>query len=317
MAVYTTLSESQVNELLGRFDLPALAKLAPVNSGIENTTYFVTLVSGARFVLTLFEHNPPERLPLYIALLQFLQQQQIPVACPLVDARGNSLHILSGKPAVLVPFITGHHCQQPDPGHCYALGLALARLHQACQRFPLHIPNPCGLVWAEDIIQRLGPHLPEDDKKLLSQQVAQAQALQREPLARGLIHGDLFRDNVLFDGLQLSAIIDFYNAGEDILLLDLAIAINDWGFDSAGQARHDCQEALLEGYQSLRPFDPSDTLNWSRILQWAATRFWLSRLEALYLSGPQRRLIQQKDPTEYKKRLLLHLGTPANDNRSH
>lgn len=304
MAVYTTLSESQVNEMLLHYGLPALHHMEGAGDGIENTTYFLTVTDKRRFVLTLFEMLDAQHLPPYIQLTRHYAGHGLPVPCPLPDINGNALQHMAHKPALLFPRAAGRHAMKPSIQRCAALGNILAHLHLASADFPLQIPNPCGLPWAEETAARLISHLDHDNRKLLDEQLALGRAIQLHSLPRGIIHGDLFKDNALFDGSQISAIIDFYNAGTDCFLLDLAIAVNDWCFDEKN-LHDERQSALMKAYQSVRPLSPEEIAAWPDCLQWAACRFWLSRLKAAFYPQHQRE-IKPKDPEQYRNLLLFY-----------
>jgi homoserine kinase type II len=306
VAVYTTLSELQVNEMLARFQLPVLACMEGVSAGIENTTYFLTLSDQRRFVLTLFEMLDANQLPPYVQLTHHYHLRGLPVPSPLLDRSGTALQYLAHKPALLFPRAAGQHAIQPSLKQCSALGKVLAQMHLATSDFSVPIPNPCGLLWAEHSAARLISLLDANDQRLLTSQLALGRTLQALSLPRGIIHGDLFRDNVLFEDNQVSAIIDFYNAGTDFLLLDLAIAVNDWCFDGKGAHNELHQSGLMDAYQSLRPLTPGEIKAWPDFLQWAACRFWLSRLAASPQAPVRSIKTALKDPLQYRNLLLFH-----------
>jgi len=305
VAVYTTLSESQVNELLSRFTLPTLHHMEGAGDGIENTTYFLTLLDQRRYVLTLFEMLGDEQLPPYVELMHHYHRKELPVPCPLLDSNGMAMQQLANKPALLFPRASGKHISSASIQQCASLGKALAMLHLAAVDFCVEIPNPCGLSWAEKCAARVMPHLDAAGHHLLNDQLILGRVLQSRSLPRGIIHGDLFKDNVLFDGDEISAIIDFYNAGKDFFLLDLAIAVNDWCFDDAGHHFDLHQASLMEAYQSVRPLNQEEILAWPDCLRWAACRFWLSRLNAA-LQLPKSGTNRLKDPSQYRSLLLFY-----------
>lgn len=310
MAVYTTLSESQVNEMLARFNLPILHHMEGAGDGIENTTYFLMLADLRPLVLTIFEMLHQQQLPPYILLLQHFHLRGLPVPCPLLDSTGIALQSLANKPALLFPRAAGMHLTIPSIEQCTFLGKALAQLHLAAMDFPVDIPNPCGLTWAEHTATLVMPHLDQNDRSLLQEHLAIGRRLQSRALPRGVIHGDLFRDNVLFDGDHISAMIDFYNAGTDFFLLDLAIAINDWCFDDAGHHLEQHQKALMSAYESVRSLNSDERFAWQDCLKWAACRFWLSRLaSALQPLKPGTKIL--KDPAQYRNLLIFYNSTPA------
>jgi len=307
VAVYTTLSESQVNEMLARFQLPLLAHMEGAGDGIENTTYFLTLTNQHRLVLTLFEMLDTLQLPPYIQLMHHYHSHRLPVPCPLHDSAGSTLQYLANKPALLFPRASGKHITDPSVQQCALLGKTLAELHLAAVDFRVEIPNPCGLPWAERSASRIMPYLESGERRLLNDQLMLGRTLQSRQLPRGIIHGDLFKDNVLFEGNAISAIIDFYNAGIDILLLDLAIAVNDWCFDDAGHHLHHHQSALMDAYQLVRPLNQEEISAWPDCLQWAACRFWLSRLNAT-LRPLRQDTNLLKNPDQYRDLLLFYLS---------
>jgi len=306
MAVYTTLTESEIRGLLSHFDLPALWSFQGASSGVENTTYFLTLESGAQYVLTVFEYFSPQSLRPYIKLTTQLHQQRLPVPCPLVDRQGIVLHTTAGKPALLFTRAPGNHIESVDPPICQQVGSMLARIHLA-------IPNPemfslaqsCSLIWMKETLTLVKSSLDKSDINLLERQLELSADLQTRHLPRGIIHGDLFRDNVLIQDSVITAVIDFYNAGPDILLIDLAIAANDWCFTQKSSG-NDCESALLDGYQMIRPLSEVEHSSWRDCLQVAAARLWLSRQKRLLMpqQGYERTI---KDPGEYRSLLLYHL----------
>jgi len=252
--------------------------------------------------------------------MQHYRDRQLPVPAPVTrpsqtDASlGEAIQSLVGKPAVLVPRAAGRHIESPKPAHCRLLGEVLAQLHLASPAFATELVNPCGLLWMHETADALSLHLSPDDRKLLERQLLAADTLPQLPLPRGIIHGDLFRDNVLFtnvlstsadaaiheaeDNSSITALIDFYNAGYDCLTLDLAICINDWCFDEQLRFQSANRVALLAGYQAVRPLTPLESDNLPLLLRIAACRFWLSRLAG-----------GVKDPAHYQKLLLIHENT--------
>jgi len=306
MAVYTTLTESEICGLLSHFDLPILQAFQGASSGVENTTYFLTLESGSQYVLTVFENFAPESLGPYIELTTQLHQQNLPVPCPLVDRKGIALQTIVGKPALLFVRAPGKHIESVEPSICHQVGNMLAKIHIAApgpETLPL--AQSCDLIWTKETLALVNSSLDKADAKLLERQLHLASDLQTRGLPRGIIHGDLFRDNVLVQNGIITAIIDFYNAGRDVLLIDLAIAANDWCFTQK-RSKDDCVSALLEGYQAIHPLSEAEQSSWRDCLQVAAARLWLSRQKRLLMSqqGYERTI---KDPDEYRSLLLYHL----------
>ena len=232
MAFYTSLDHDELATLLARFGIDGLSSCQGASDGIENSNYF--LQSGeSQWILTLFEDLSPEELPFFIDLMQWLYARDLPVAHPLQDCHGQTLHNLSGKPALLFPRLAGKHVIAVSETECAAIGRCLGKLHQQSRHYPACRDNPRGTAWMEQAQQRLSGVMSGEDTILLAGQIANAHHLRQLDLPRGIIHGDLFRDNALFTqntdtGNTLSGIIDFYNACSDLLLLDLAITVNDW-----------------------------------------------------------------------------------------
>ncbi|ROR34278.1 homoserine kinase [Inmirania thermothiophila] len=305
MAVYTEVGEREVAALLARYDLGALIALEPIAEGIENTNYFVT-AEGGRFVLTLFESSVPrEDLPFFVALTGHLAARGIPCPRPLADRGGACLQRLAGRPAVLVERLPGASVTAPRPAHCAAAGELLARLHAAAADFPRHRPNPRGAAWREATAAQVRPRLDPVASRLLAEEVA-AQALPPPAgLPRGIVHADLFRDNVLFEDGRLSGVIDFYYACSDVLLLDVAIAVNDWCAVPGGGLDETRAAALVGAYAAVRPFTPEEHAAWPRMLRLAALRFWLSRLYDWHFPR-EGVLARRKDPDEYRRLLEAH-----------
>ena len=272
MSVFTAVSETDLTRLLAEAGLRLLA-FRPASSGIENSNYLIDAcaASGKRadVVLTLFEQMPATVLPWYADLLTAVAAAGLPVPCPIAHPRGIVFR-LAGKPAMLVPRLPGQHIDQPDADHCRQLGAALARLHQ------VRIDHPAPQADERRLLVTMLAALPEGDDKALAQaQLHQWLSRAGEPV---LVHADLFRDNALFDQGRLSGLLDFYHACHDLAVYDLAVAINDWCLDDAGQPLTPLQEALLAGYESERSLSSEERSNLPLALTIAAMRFWLSRL---------------------------------------
>lgn len=272
MSVFTAVSETDLTRLLAEAGLRLLA-FRPASSGIENSNYLIDACdpSGARadVVLTLFEQMPATVLPWYADLLAAVAAAGLPVPCPMAHPRG-IVFDLAGKPAMLVPRLPGHHIDQPGADHCRQIGMALARLHR------VRISSPAPQPDERQMLAGMLAALPDGaDKALAQAQLQKWLNLAGEPV---LIHADLFRDNALFDQGRLSGLLDFYHACHDLAVYDLAVAINDWCLDNAGQPMAALQDALLEGYESERTLSSQDKSYLPLALTIAAMRFWLSRL---------------------------------------
>ncbi len=246
MSVYTAVGRDALAAWLQPLGLGELISHAGIAAGMQNSNYFVTTAQG-RFVLTLFEGIETSALDFYLALQDHLAGRGIPCPQPLADPQGRRWRWLAGKPAALLSCLPGVALEAPNAEHCRALGAMLARLHRAGAEMLNPLPNPCGAVWRQAAGQALLPLLASDERELLADELAFQAAQDFAALPRGIIHADLFRDNVLWDGAgQLSGVLDFYFAGEDCLLFDLAVVANDWCSDAAMLAE------VLAGYQSQR-----------------------------------------------------------------
>ena len=234
MAVFTPVSAEAAAALLSALGAGELQALDGIAGGIGNTNYFVRSSTG-EWVLTLFERLSATQLPYYLRLMQHLARKGLPVPEPRADASGGLVHRVAGKPAALVSRLPGHHQLAPDLHHCARLGHLLAQMHLAVADFPLAQPNLRGLAWWLETAPSVLPHLQAEQQALLGEELAFQQQVAASAghaaLPRGAVHADLFRDNVLFDGLpgheKLTGCFDFYFAGNDALAYDLAVCLND------------------------------------------------------------------------------------------
>lgn len=273
MSVYTSVGRDELAAWLQPLGLGGLTNYAGIAAGMQNSNYFVTTASG-RFVLTLFERIDISALDFYLALQDHLALHGIPCPQPLADHDGQRWRRLAGKPAALLTCLRGAALETPGATHCQAVGNMLARLHLAAADMPRHVPNPCGAAWRQSTGARLLHLLSWDEQALLGDELRFQSGQDYASLPRGIIHADLFRDNVLWDSSgQLSGVLDFYFAGEDAWLFDLAVVANDWCDDALSLA------ALLDGYVSQRPLSEAEIQAWPAMRRAAALRFWLLRLE--------------------------------------
>ncbi len=331
MAVFTQVSAEAAQQLVQHLELGVLVDLRGISSGIENTNYFLTTQPSPRpdakdagestarhWVLTLFERLSAEQLPFYLHLMEHLARRGIPVPAPQPDATGTLLHSLCGKPAAVVNRLSGGHQLAPAAHHCRQVGAMLARMHLAGQDYPRHQPNLRGLSWWADTIPTLLPYLDPAQAVLITDELAFQQHLAASPafarLPTGPIHADLFRDNVMFDGPagaeQLSGFFDFYFAGVDTWLFDVAVCLNDWCVDlDSGRLMEDRAEAFLAAYDTERPLTPDELLLLPALLRAAALRFWTSRLWDLHCPR-EASLLKAHDPTHFERILRARIETP-------
>ena len=296
MSVYTSVGREELAAWLQPLGLGELIDHAGIAAGMQNSNYFVTTVQG-RFVLTLFERIETSTLDFYLALQDHLASRGIPCPQPLADQQGRRWRRLAGQPAALLSCLPGAAEEAPTPAHCHALGEMLARLHLAGAGMANPLPNPCGAAWRQAIGETLLPVLSPEEHALLADELAFQAVQDFSALPRGIIHADLFRDNVLWDDCgRLSGVLDFYFAGEDCLLFDLAVVANDWCFNGATLAD------LLAGYQSRRLLSAAEMAAWPAMQRAAALRFWLLRLEVKHRprSGE---VVTIKDPEHFRQLL--------------
>ncbi|WP_110656518.1 homoserine kinase [Salinicola halimionae] len=299
MAVFTPLRDDQVAEFLERYSVGHLQTLKGVPQGTENSTFFVSTKQG-EWVLTLFEQGEFEDLPFFVDLLDYLAARQLPVPGPVHDRDGVALQRLAGRPALLFPRMPGSHPSAPNLAQCVALGDALGRMHQASQQFTGKRANPRDLDWLTRRHREALPFLMADDQAMMSNEIAAyEQAFVGVELPQGAIHGDLFRDNTLYDGDRLGGIIDFYNGCSGDLLFDLAIVINDWASDAAGDIDEPRYDAILGAYLVHRPLTVVERELWPVMLRLTALRYWLSRLLVIHVDPPAHD-ITPHDPARFR-----------------
>ncbi|CEA04765.1 homoserine kinase [Pseudomonas saudimassiliensis] len=314
MSVFTPVARAELEAFLGRFTLGRLIDYHGIAGGTENSNFFVTTVQG-EYVLTLVERGPMAELPFFIALLDHLQRAQLPVPYAIRDRDGAPLHQLNGRPALLQPRLPGRHVDTADASHCRAIGQLLARLHDATATSGLLRPSDRGLEWMATQTRALAARSEPADRELLHSMLPMLDRLraQRPALPEAVLHGDLFRDNVLFDGHHLTGIIDFYNAFSGWTLYDVAICVNDWCLAADGGLDERRTEALLAGYASQRRFTPLEAEHWPDLLRLAALRFWLSRQLAAD-QHTEHYDVLIKDPVHFQRLLAAHrdvqLGLP-------
>ncbi|MCZ2104116.1 MAG: homoserine kinase [Comamonadaceae bacterium] len=314
MAVFTTVCEAEADALLQRLRLGTLVELRGIEGGIENTNYFLTSSAGA-YVLTLFERLTAEQLPFYLYLMKHLAHAGIPVPDPQGDENGDILYTVAGKPATLATRLQGRSALAPTVAHCAALGGMLARMHLAGADYERQQPNLRGLAWWNATAPLVLPHLNAAQAALLQSELAYQNHIGASSayaaLPRGPVHADLFRDNVLFEGARLSGIFDFYFAGVDTWLFDLAVALNDWCVDLP-TGRHDAARfhALLGAYQDVRPLTVHERPMLAAMLRAGALRFWISRLWDYYLPRDAQ-LLTPHDPTHFERVLRERAAHPV------
>ncbi len=313
MAVFTEVSESQAQDLLYRLNLGELTALRGIEGGIENTNYFVTTDHG-EYVLTLFERLTHGQLPFYLYLMKHLAGKGIPVPDPAADRAGDVLHTLCGKPAAVVNKLAGKSQLAPEAVHCAAVGDMLARMHLAGEDYNRSQPNLRGLSWWNETVPVVLPYLNEAQNALIRSELAYqnhvAQGSTYAALPRGPVHADLFRDNVMFEGEQLTGFFDFYFAGVDTWLFDLAVCLNDWCITHADGLHENVRaRAMLDAYQAVRPLTAAERELLPAMLRAGALRFWISRLWDYHLPR-EASMLKPHDPTHFERVLRGRVQSP-------
>jgi homoserine kinase type II len=304
MAVFTPVSRHQLESWLARYPVGALVSFEGIASGIENSNFFVETDAG-RWVLTLFERLPADKLPFYLELMRHLASHGIACPDPVTDREGALHSMLAGRPAALVTRLRGSGVTEPVVAHCVAVGRLLGQMHLAARDYPGTEANARGLPWWEKAAPDVMPFLTSAQAELLQHELALQQAFALtdacRDLPRSAVHADLFRDNVLFEGETLGGVIDFYFAGVDTWIFDLAVTCNDWCIDDASGAFDDARlTAMLQAYQVERPLLEIELAAWPLMLRAAALRFWLSRLHDFHLPRPAETLTP-KDPNHFER----------------
>ena len=302
MSVYTTVSEQALSEFLTEYSIGELVSLTGISDGIENTNYFVDTTEG-QYVLTLFETLSAEELPFFLDLMAHLNEHQVPSAHPIADNQQHYLKSLCQKPAALVQRLTGKSVLQPNAEQCAALGQALGHAHVVTNDFKGKRENRRGPQWWQETGKKVLPHLTQEQKQLLEDELHFQAKHRNDELVRGTIHADLFRDNALFDGNKLTGIIDFYYACSDVLLYDVAVTVNDWCSNADGSLNHDYCRHFINAYQKERPLNDAEKSDWSLMLRAAALRFWLSRLQDKHFPR-EGEMTHIKDPQVFESILL-------------
>ena len=316
MAVFTAVSLDDLSQWMEQFPLGEALALQGISSGIDNSNFFLTTERG-EFVLTIFENLRFEQLPFYVQLMRHLAERGIPVPAPVPTHDGELVVPLHGKPAIIVSRLSGASQMAPQPVHCAEVGTMLARMHLAGRDFALSQPNLRGLDWISATAPKVLPLISRPEADLLRSEVAYQTAFAAgatyAALTRGPVHADLFRNNVMFEGERLSGCFDFYFAGVDTWLFDVAVTVNDWCVDLPTGVLDEARvRALLAAYHAVRPFTPEERAAWLPMLRAGALRFWLSRLYDLHIPRAAE-LLTPHDPTHFERILRARIERGAPD----
>ena len=314
MAVFTAVSLDDVAPWLEQFPLGTATAIKGIASGIENSNFFITTEAG-EYVLTIFEVLRFEQLPFYLNLMRHLAERGVLVPAPVANVQGDLVVSLHGKPAAIVSKLEGSSQMSPQPVHCAAVGTMLAQMHLAALDFPLQQLNLRGLDWWNETTPKVLPLLDDDNAALLRAEMHFQQAFAASAhyhrIPRGPVHADLFRNNVMFVGERLTGFFDFYFAGCDTWLFDMAVTVNDWCIDLAtGELDTARVRAMLDAYHAVRPFTHDEHESWQPMLRAAALRFWLSRLYD-YHQPREAEMLTPHDPTHFERILRERITTAA------
>lgn len=302
MSVYTSVSDDEMCEFLTQYDLGEFVSLQGIAQGITNSNYFLNTTTG-RYVLTVFEVLKQEELPFFLKLNLHLSKNGVACPAPIIRKDGKLDSILAGKPACLVTCLNGSDTSWATEAQCFHTGAMLAKMHLAGQSFPLQMDNPRYNDWWRHACTQLLPVLSPEDSKLLQQEIAFLDNNLGYHLPSGIIHADLFKDNVLLDGEHVSGFIDFYYACNGNFMYDLAIAVNDWARTADNKLNHSLQNAFIEGYESIRPLSDEERAYFPTAQRAGCIRFWVSRL--LDFHFPQSgEMTFIKDPNAFRDLLL-------------
>jgi len=310
MAVYTDVSDEELEAFIGSYAIGALTSFKGIAEGVENSNYLLATRSG-QFILTLYEKRVDAAdLPFFLGLMEHLAARGINCPLPVRNRSGSALGRLSGRPAAIVTFLSGLWVRRPRAEHCAAVGKALAELHLAGEGFSLTRRNALSVPGWRPLFEmcdgradKVAPRLGEE----IARELEHLESAWPRHLPQGVIHADLFPDNVFFLNNVLSGLIDFYFACNDMLAYDVAVCINAWCFEPDVSLNVTKARGLLAGYAAVRPLSPDETAALPLLCRGAALRFLLTRLYD-WLTVPDGALVVKKDPVEYYKKLRFHRG---------
>ncbi len=306
MAVYTEVTLTSLRLFLNNYAIGKPLQLHGISDGADNTNYLVSTDQG-EFILTLFETLKANELPYFLSLMAFYTKHQIPCAQPIPDNRGHLLGELNQRPCAIIERLAGHSTVQPSVMQCEQIGATLAKMHKASLEFELRRQNQHGLDWLKRFTKQLLPRMPTSDAQLL---LSEQHYLVMHPLSdlpTGIIHGDLFRDNALFEEQILTGVLDLYDASDGVFIFDIAITVNDWCSSNNGNIDNNKSQSLLAAYNHFRPLELAERHAWPIALRRAALRFWLSRLLEKHFPRRDYHIAQRKNPETFKKILLSHI----------
>ncbi|OKL42503.1 homoserine kinase [Pseudovibrio exalbescens] len=308
MAVYTEVSDEELAEFISPYNVGELLSYKGIAEGVENSNFLVH-TTGGNFILTLYEKRVNrDDLPFFLNLMQHLSQKGLNCPTPLDRGNGEMLGELAGRPAAMVTFLEGMWVRRPRIEHCAELGRGMAEMHVAGSDFDMVRPNALSVDGWQPLLDATRDRAHEVMAGLAEELTLELDDLTAKwpaNLPTGVIHADLFPDNVFFLGQKLSGLIDFYFACTDAFAYDVAICLNAWCFEPDGAFNVTKARAMLDGYRRIRPFTSAEFDCLPLLCRGAALRFLLTRLYD-WLSVPEGALVVPKDPMEYLRKLRFH-----------
>lgn len=306
MSVYTSVSDDEIRQLLTRYPIGRFQSLHGIAQGITNSNFFLNTTEGS-YVLTVFEALTEAELPFFMELTRHLSARGVACPAPVAQHDGSLTALIAGKPACIVTRLVGRDTAYPTAAQCRNTGAMLAKMHLAGADFPKKMANPRHAAWWEACARELLPLLGADDAALLRDETAFQAACSEDGLPQGIIHADLFKDNVLLEGENVAGFIDFYYACNGSFVYDLAIAVNDWARHADNRPDKALRDAFIGGYQSVRPLTEAETAAFPAACRAGALRFWVSRLWDYHFPAAGE-ITFIKDPNAFRDLLLHYRG---------
>ena len=308
MAVYTEVGDDELNAFVAEYDIGQVTSCKGIAEGVENSNFLLRTETGS-YILTLYEKRvDPKDLPFFIALMEHLASQGLACPTPLHARDGKALRVLCGRPAAIVTFLEGMWPRQVHPLHCRLLGDAMARMHLAGAGFNISRVNALSLAGWRSLVEACLPRAAEvraDLAPLIRDELEFLATRWPQDLPSGVIHADLFPDNVFFLGDRISGIIDFYFACNDAFAYELAICLNAWCFERDGDFNATKARLMLQAYRAVRPISEAETAALPILARGSALRFLLTRLYD-WINHPPGAFVKRKDPLEYAHKLRFH-----------
>lgn len=308
MAVYTSISDEDLASFLADYDIGDPLSFSGIAEGVENSNFMVRTTTGT-YILTLYEKRVnPDDLPFFLNLMNHLAGKGLSCPRPVPNKSGETLGTLNGRPAAVVTFLDGIWHRKVAPVHCRALGTEMARMHQMGADFGMVRENSLSVQSWRPLLESCGPQSDSVKPGLygfLEEEITYLEQNWPADLPRGVVHADLFQDNVFFLGDELSGFIDFYFACTDMLAYDVAICLNAWCFENDGSFNITKARLMITAYESVRKLSDAELAALPVLARGAATRFLLTRLYD-WLNHPEGAFVKPKDPMEYHRKLSFH-----------